>query len=129
MIAAGLMPQIVDGRARVFVSQHAMARFRERILQIVSDEAIVAAVQRGVAAPLSAHHRLLADGTPSVTLRVRDQLVAGQRCSYRVVLLPPRMPGGWPVAGTVLHGSRGQSRGRKHYSELRARGVPPEVRP
>lgn len=102
-------------RARVFVPPHALERFRERIRRSLTDEQIIRIIQEGVAAPHSTKPRTLADGTRSVTVRVRGQVVSGIEYSYRVVLVPPPAdrPGGWPVVGTVLHGSSGLSRGTK----------------
>lgn len=97
---------------RVFVSPHAMRRFRERIRRSLSDAEIIAVIQSGCANPHSLKLRTLPDGTPSVTVRVKRQVVDGVAYHYRCVVVPPEMPGGWPVVGTVLHGTTGYSRGR-----------------
>lgn len=72
--------------------------------------------------PAGVKHRTLADGTPSWTVRVRNQAFGAREFSYRVVLVPPPadQPRGWPVVGTVLHGSSGLSRGTKLPARERA---------
>lgn len=110
------------GRARVFVTPHAMERFRERIWRSISDEDIIRLLQEGCAAPQRVRARTLADGTPSWTVRVAGQAFAGREFSYRLVIVPPPadQPHGWPVVGTVLHGSSGVSRGTKLPPRARA---------
>lgn len=109
-------------RARVFVTPHAMERFRERIWRSIGDEDLIRLLQEGVAAPQRVKARTLADGTPSWTVRVAGQAFAGREFSYRVVIVPPPadQPHGWPVVGTVLHGSSGVSRGTKLPPRARA---------
>lgn len=98
--------------ARVFVAPHAMQRFRERVCRRrLTDDDIIAIVQHGIANAHSHKARRLADGTPSITYRVRGQEWQGMVFEYRAVVVPPDVPGGWPVVGTILHGSSGLSRG------------------
>jgi hypothetical protein len=63
------------------------------------------------------------DGTPAWTMRAREIEAIGQRFDLRLTVVPGKRAGEPPMVVTVLHGSRGVSRGRNWMSELRARGV------
>jgi len=111
--------QLADAR----ISRHAVQRFRQRIDRRAPEGQIVAAIRTALRRPQSVVRRDLGDGTPALTLLANVE-TDERTYTFRLVIVPSRFPGQPPVVGTVLHGTEGKSRGRNHYSKLRARGVP-----
>lgn len=99
----------------VYITPHARQRWRFRLGNRLSDAEIDAAIDAGMADYYSIQCRTLRDGTPAWTVRVR-----GPEYWFRAVLKPPNRPGDLPPVTTILHGSRGQSRGASRPAETRA---------
>lgn len=106
-----------------YITPHAVARFRQRIWHSASDEEALAVIRAALANPHSVREKPRQDGTPAWTVRARDIEGLGERFELRLTVVADA-PGAPPVVVTVLHGSRGVSRGRNWMSGLRARGVP-----
>lgn len=109
--------------AEARISRHAVQRFRQRIDRGAPESRITAMIREGLRRPVSVTRRDLRDGTPSLTVLANVE-TDERTYTFRLVIVPSRFPGQPPVVGTVLHGTEGRSRGRNHYSKLRARGVP-----